>query len=74
MTRVGEGPSMQIQIILANRMNGRFKSLDIAFWTKVPIGNDLAARAIAVYLLTDHALLGHFCSDLFLADLLAKRT
>jgi hypothetical protein len=52
----------------------RLKTLDIGFWTSVPIPSDLAAKVISLYLETDHPLLGPFDPDLFLADLVDCRT
>lgn len=51
----------------------RLHQLDIGFWTKVEISNELAAQAISLYLETDHPLLGHFDPDLFLTDLICKK-
>jgi hypothetical protein len=47
----------------------RLRKLDIANWTKVPITNEAAARAISLYMQTDHPLLCHFEPQLFLSDL-----
>lgn len=47
----------------------RLERLNIAFWTAVPITNQYAARAISLYLETDHPFLGLFDADLFLEDL-----
>ncbi|KAF6838730.1 C6 transcription factor [Colletotrichum plurivorum] len=47
----------------------RLNSLDIGFWTAVPIPNDIAANVISLYLETDHAILGLFDADLFIHDL-----
>jgi hypothetical protein len=51
----------------------RLHDLEIGFWTLVPIGNVLAARAISLYLKTDHPLLGLFEPTLFISDLVDKR-
>lgn len=45
--------------------------LDITLWTDVEISNDFAARAISVYLSTDHNLLSPFHRGLFLQDLVS---
>ncbi|OLN83691.1 Nitrogen assimilation transcription factor nit-4-like protein 10 [Colletotrichum chlorophyti] len=47
----------------------RLKELNIGFWTAVPISNEAAADVIALYLETDHAILGLFDADLFVDDL-----
>lgn len=51
------------------RPDPRLNSLDISFWTAVPIPNDVAANVISLYLETDHAILGLFDADLFIHDL-----
>ncbi|KAK1969089.1 hypothetical protein LY78DRAFT_726793 [Colletotrichum sublineola] len=53
--------------------DSRLERLQIRYWTKVPISNELAARLISFYLETDHAVMGFFDADLFLDDLLACR-
>ncbi|KDN63562.1 hypothetical protein CSUB01_09347 [Colletotrichum sublineola] len=50
--------------------DSRLERLQIRYWTKVPISNELAARLISFYLETDHAVMGFFDADLFLDDLL----
>jgi hypothetical protein len=45
--------------------------LDITFWTTVPVTSETAAKAISLYLETDHPLLGTFDPDLFVADLIS---
>ncbi|PFH61554.1 hypothetical protein XA68_16977 [Ophiocordyceps unilateralis] len=52
----------------------RLHFLNIRHWTPVPIPNGVAARAISLYLETDHPLLGNFDPDLFLADLTSAKT
>ena len=52
----------------------RLEELDIGFWTSVPIASDLAAKAISLYLETDHPLLGPFDPTLFMEDLVHCRT
>ncbi|KAG6016425.1 hypothetical protein E4U43_003667 [Claviceps pusilla] len=51
----------------------RLGSLEIKFWTSVPIPNTLAASAISFYLESDHPIFGIFDADLFLTDLVEKR-
>ncbi|KAG5759330.1 hypothetical protein H9Q72_012538 [Fusarium xylarioides] len=52
----------------------RLEELNIGFWTSVPIASDLAAKAISLYLETDHPLLGSFDPTLFMEDLVHCRT
>lgn len=52
----------------------RLRSLDITFWTKVPIASDFAARIISLYLETDHPLLGTFDPGAFVSDLVDHQT
>jgi hypothetical protein len=53
--------------------DARLNELDISFWTRVPISNELAATAISAYLETDHPVSGFFDVDLFLTDLIDHR-
>ena len=53
-----------------NLCDPRLYDLDISQWTDVKIGNEAAARAISLYLETDHPLLGFFNPDFFLDDLI----
>jgi hypothetical protein len=55
------------------REETRLSNLDITQWTNVPIASEDAARAISIYLETDHPLLGFFEPDLFIADLVNGR-
>ncbi|KAH0497710.1 hypothetical protein TgHK011_004996 [Trichoderma gracile] len=48
----------------------RLHQLDISHWTNAPISNKSAARAISMYLETDHPLLGFFEPNLFVSDLI----
>lgn len=52
----------------------RLEQLDIGFWTSVPLESSLASRAISLYLVTDHPLLGIFEPSLFVSDLVNHRT
>ncbi|KAH7025693.1 uncharacterized protein B0I36DRAFT_433325 [Microdochium trichocladiopsis] len=52
----------------------RLRALDVRFWTNVDVPNDFAARAISLYLETDHPLLGLFDPELFVTDLVEHRT
>ena len=54
--------------------DSRLHQLDIRYWTDVRIENDMAAKCISLYLETDHPLLGHFDPDLFISDLISKRS
>lgn len=47
----------------------RLWALDISYWSPVPIPNDLAARLLSLYLVTDHPLHSPFDADLFIEDL-----
>ncbi|KAF9872647.1 hypothetical protein CkaCkLH20_09826 [Colletotrichum karsti] len=47
----------------------RLLNLDIEYWTVVSIPSDHAAKAITLYLETDHAMLGLFDTELFIHDL-----
>lgn len=53
--------------------DSRLSSLDITKWTNVSISSQLAARAISLYLETDHPLLGFFEPELFISDLVAGK-
>ncbi|KAL6879314.1 N-terminal fungal transcription regulatory domain-containing protein [Trichoderma novae-zelandiae] len=48
----------------------RLHQLNIGHWTTAPISNEAAARAISMYLETDHPLLGYFEPNLFVSDLI----
>ncbi|KID99238.1 N-terminal fungal transcription regulatory domain-containing protein, partial [Metarhizium majus ARSEF 297] len=54
--------------------DARLGKLEIGNWTDVPITNQVAARAISIYLETDHPLLGYFDPALFVSDLVAAKT
>lgn len=43
-------------------------------WTQVTISDQLAARVLSHYLVTDHPILALFDADLFLQDLVARQT
>jgi len=49
--------------------DARLNELRLKYWTKVPIGDEFAARAISAYLVTDSGITGWFDIDLFLRDL-----
>lgn len=51
----------------------RLHSLDIGFWTAVPVSDDYAAGAISLYLETDHPIIGFFDAQLFVGDLVHRR-
>jgi hypothetical protein len=53
--------------------DARLHDLNISFWTRVPISDELAANAISTYLETDHPITGFFDVDLFLTDLVDHR-
>lgn len=48
-------------------------NLQIGNWTTVPVTNDFAAKALLLYLQTDHHVLGLFDAELFVHDLLNLR-
>lgn len=47
----------------------RLQDLAVGYWTRIPIEDALAARAISHFLTTDHPVLGLFDADLFIQDL-----
>ncbi|KAL7941836.1 N-terminal fungal transcription regulatory domain-containing protein [Trichoderma barbatum] len=50
--------------------DSRLHQLNISYWTNAPISNEVAARAISMYLETDHPLLGYFDPSSFVSDLI----
>lgn len=52
----------------------RLKSLEISFWTTVPISNELAANLIHLYMRVEQPVYGFFDPELFLSDLVGHRT
>ncbi|KAF3073981.1 hypothetical protein CFAM422_003482 [Trichoderma lentiforme] len=54
--------------------DSRLAQLDISNWTNVMTSNEYAARAISLYLETDHPLLGFFEPNLFVSSLTAGKT
>jgi hypothetical protein len=59
---------------IVDMCDDRLASLDLTFWTQVPISNDFAARIISLYLQIDHPLLGTFDPDSFISDLVSHQT
>ncbi|TVY67688.1 putative transcriptional regulatory protein [Fusarium oxysporum f. sp. cubense] len=53
--------------------DSRLEKLQISYWTKVPVSDELAAALISFYILNDHKILGFFDVDLFLDDLVQCR-
>ncbi|KAF2117392.1 hypothetical protein BDV96DRAFT_572001 [Lophiotrema nucula] len=51
----------------------RLRTLEISFWTTVPITNEYAAKALSIYFETDQPILGVFEVDLFIRDLIALK-
>ncbi|PSR85566.1 hypothetical protein BD289DRAFT_482675 [Coniella lustricola] len=47
----------------------RLHNVNISRWTEVAVSNEFAAKAMSLYLQTDHPLFGLFDADLFLNDL-----
>ncbi|KAJ4387481.1 hypothetical protein N0V93_008073 [Gnomoniopsis smithogilvyi] len=54
--------------------DARLALFDVRNWLQVPVRSEFAARAISFYLVTEHPVLGLFDVDLFLDDLVARRT
>lgn len=52
----------------------RLSNLQVDFWADVAVSNDFVARAISLYIRTDHPLLGLFDPDLFISDLVGRQT
>ncbi|KAI0391177.1 hypothetical protein F5Y17DRAFT_468381 [Xylariaceae sp. FL0594] len=52
----------------------RLHNLRREFWTDIDISSDRVARAISLYIRTDHPLLGLFNPSLFIADLVNQET
>lgn len=50
----------------------RLELLTVSYWTRIRIGNALAAQTISHFLQTDHPVLGFFDADLFLRDLVGQ--
>ncbi|KAI8962418.1 hypothetical protein F5Y11DRAFT_193867 [Daldinia sp. FL1419] len=51
----------------------RLRGLEVDFWTNVMVTNDFTARAISLYIKTDHPLLGLFSPHLFITDLVNRQ-
>ncbi|KAL7944147.1 N-terminal fungal transcription regulatory domain-containing protein [Trichoderma barbatum] len=54
--------------------DSRLTQLNISDWTNVSISKEYAARAISLYLETDHPLLGFFEPNLFVSNLTTGKT
>lgn len=54
--------------------DSRLSLLNIRFWSRINITNELAATLLSLYLETDHLNLGLFDYDLFLTDLVEHRS
>lgn len=50
-----------------------FRSLDMSYWTTIPIRNELAITIITTYLSENHHMFGFFDAELFLNDLLERK-
>ena len=77
MPHVSEDLNMQDQPAPSSPYNlcdDRLHQLQIDKWTNVSINDSLAARAISLYLETDHPVLGLFDADLFLDGLISGET
>ena len=70
-------PSSAVEIVGPPRpqpfCDARLHKLEIGFWTRVAIPNQLAASAISFYLENDHPITGFFDADLFVRDLVELR-
>ncbi|CAG7559863.1 unnamed protein product [Fusarium equiseti] len=53
--------------------DSRLECLNIGYWSKVPVSDEVAASLISFYIETDHNILGLFDADLFLQDLVECR-
>lgn len=53
--------------------DSRLSLLNIRFWSRIQITNELAATLLSLYLEADHLTLGFFDYDLFLTDLVDHR-
>jgi len=67
--------SSQTPTSLASKQycDSRLESLNIGYWSKVPVSDEVAASLISFYIQTDHNILGLFDADLFLQDLIECR-
>lgn len=54
-------------------IDSRFKNLDMAYWTWVPINNQAAANIISAYLRTSHLAFGLFDAETFVRDLVDRK-
>ena len=50
-----------------------FRSLDMSYWTTIPIRNELAITIMTKYLSENHHMFGFFDAELFLNDLLERK-
>ncbi|KAF5565741.1 cercosporin resistance protein [Fusarium phyllophilum] len=53
--------------------DSRLENLQISYWKKISISNEVAASLISFYIENDHKILGFFDADLFLDDLVTCR-
>lgn len=51
----------------------RLRHVEIGYWTKIKISNELAADILSCHFKTDHMLMGLVDADLFIEDLIAKQ-
>ncbi|KAF5646412.1 apo9 cpo9 [Fusarium tjaetaba] len=68
----GETQSLMLAS-LGGYCDSRLEKLQINYWTKVPVSNEVAAELISFYITNDHKILGFFDVDLFLDDLVQCR-
>lgn len=57
----------------SSRILNKLRALRINSWTRVPISDELASKVIALYLDTDHSLMGSFEPDLFVHALISHQ-
>ncbi|KAM0418945.1 hypothetical protein ACHAPT_012103 [Fusarium lateritium] len=69
----GSAASQALMPVSGKRCDSRLEKLQISYWTKVPVSNEVAASLISFYIGTDHKIMGFFDADLFLQDLVECR-
>ena len=55
-------------------IDSRLRRLDISHWTRVHVSDNWAAQALSLYFEVDHAVATLVDADLFIRDLVARRT
>jgi hypothetical protein len=54
-------------------LGSRLQTLNINYWTIVPIRDEVAKKVLCLYFDTDHALIGSFEPDTFIYDLVSRK-